>query len=88
MRPAYKILLTLLGLCLLLQIPFMYRRHQLAAASDRIRSTQPVRVPPRPDGLNEYKGVIHVHSTHRGELSDAFNEMLDAACDNKLDSSC
>ncbi len=85
MRRAYKILLVLLGLFLLLQIPFIYRRYQLGAAFDRIRSTQNSRPSMRPDGLNEYKGVIHVHSTNRGELSDAFNEMLYAACDTRLD---
>ncbi|MBV9240942.1 MAG: hypothetical protein JO314_02945 [Acidobacteria bacterium] len=81
-----KILIFIVAALLLLQIPFAYRACQISSVAQRIASTNPQ--PPvgsRSDGLTEYVGLLHVHSVHSGELSDAYDEMIDAACENQLD---
>ncbi|HEY2847689.1 MAG TPA: hypothetical protein VGI80_07715, partial [Pyrinomonadaceae bacterium] len=91
MRSYRKTVLLKIGIfvalaLLLAQIPFAYRAWQISSVAKKIVSTNPN--PPimtRADGLHEYVGVMHVHSVHSGELSDAYDEMLNAACDNQLD---
>jgi hypothetical protein len=81
-----KIVIFIAAALLLVQIPFAYRAWQISSMAAKIRASDPQ--PPiatRADGLKEYVGVMHVHSVHSGELSDAYDEMLGAACDNRLD---
>ena len=81
-----KIIVFVAAALLIVQIPFAYRAWLVGTVAEKISSSNPQ--PPiitRSDGLKEYVGVMHVHSVHRGELSDAYDEMLGAACDNQLD---
>jgi len=81
-----QILIFIAAALLIVQIPFAYRAWQVGSVAQKIASSNPQ--PPittRADGLKEYVGVMHVHSIHSGELSDAYDEMLNAACDNQLD---
>src|SRR4030095_6317786 len=80
-----KIALVLLGLILISQIPFAYRRYRLGrlhAAIGRL-STQHT-TPPAPDGFAEYKGVMHVHSFLGGHSPGTFDEIIKAANANQL----
>lgn len=81
-----KIFIFVAAALLIVQIPFAYRAWKVGSVEEKIGSSHPQ--PPitaRADGLKEYVGVMHVHSVHSGELSDAYDEMLNAACDNQLD---
>jgi hypothetical protein len=80
-----KIALVLLGLILISQIPFAYRRYRLGrlhAAIGRL-STQHT-TQPAPDGFAEYKGVMHVHSFLGGHSPGTFDEIIKAANANQL----
>ncbi|MFL6375385.1 MAG: hypothetical protein ACJ73D_12015 [Pyrinomonadaceae bacterium] len=86
-KPVLRQIIIFIAVALLLvQIPFAYRAYQLSSVAKKIASTNPQ--PPitmRADGLHEYVGVMHVHTVHSGEISDEYDEMLAAACDNQLD---
>ncbi|HEV7700538.1 MAG TPA: hypothetical protein VGO43_09955 [Pyrinomonadaceae bacterium] len=69
---------------LLLQIPFAYRACQVSTTANRIREAN-VQSSPISGRFREYRGVMHVHSVHSGEISDSFDELLNAGCDNQLD---
>lgn len=84
MKSILKVIGILAAALLLLQVPFAFRAWQIDSVARRIRDSNVVYRPAN-GGVREYVGVIHVHSVSSGELSDAFNEMLDAACDNQLD---
>jgi hypothetical protein len=81
-----QILIFITAALLIVQIPFAFRAWQVSTIAGKIASTNPkAPVATRSDSLHEYVGVMHVHSVHSGEISDAYDEMLDAACDNQLD---
>lgn len=84
-----KILLVLLGLTILSQLPFIYRRHQLADLRATIARLNAQRTPERSASLDagyrDYKGVIHVHSMLGGHSTGSFQEIIRAARTNKLD---
>lgn len=68
-------------------MPFIYRRYELGRIAETIQTSNSASAE-RPTDLTpfrEYKGVIHVHSTHTGEIHEAFDELLNAARDNELD---
>jgi len=81
-RRIIRIFLALLILAILVQIPFIYRCYRLGQVAERIRRSNDTR---SPGTARDHKGVIHVHSTHTGEIGDSFNELLNASCDNQLD---
>ena len=81
-----KLLLLLLGLVLLSQIPFAYRRYRLGRLHTAIQQLNSQRVlNEREDGIAEFKGVVHVHSFLGGHSSGNFEEIISAAQANRLD---
>jgi hypothetical protein len=81
-----RILIVLLGLIVLSQIPFAYRRYRLARLGNAIQQIAARRLPPaRDDKYLDYKGVIHVHSSLGGHSSGTFTELVAAAKSNGLD---
>jgi len=80
-----KLLLLLLGLVLLSQIPFAYRRYRLGRLHTAIQQLNSQRVLNQTDGIAEFKGVIHVHSFLGGHSSGNFEEIISAAQANHLD---
>jgi hypothetical protein len=86
MKPWKKLLLLLLLLILLSQIPFTYRRYKLGRLHAAIISLQSKRqTSVIDDGLNEYRGVAHVHSFLGGHSAGTFQEIIAAAQSNQLD---
>ncbi len=60
-----KILLALLVVILTAQIPFIYRRYQYGQLAGKIISLQAQRTENANQHFNDYKGVIHVHTSLR-----------------------
>mgnify|MGYP001158816051 CR=1 FL=1 len=82
-----RIVLALLVIIVLVQIPFVYRRIQTGRLAQKLnaeRSAAQTR-PPRTDGFDEYKGVIHVHTALGGHSTGGFDELTAAAAANDLD---
>src|SRR6266576_5323929 len=81
-----KILIVILGLIVLSQIPFAYRRYRLRRLRNAIQQLAAQRVPPSPeDEYIDYKGVIHVHTCLGGHSTVTFAELIAAAKANQLD---
>ena len=81
-----KILIVILGLIVLSQIPFAYRRYRLRRLRNAIQQLAAQRVPPSPeDEYIDYKGVIHVHTFLGGHSTGTFAELIAAAKANQLD---
>lgn len=80
-----KIILVLLGILLLLQIPFIYRRFQISNRADKINNLNANRTSLSNPNFNEYKGVIHVHTNLGGHSTATFDELIEAASANNLD---
>ncbi|HYH84124.1 MAG TPA: hypothetical protein VEX60_01500, partial [Pyrinomonadaceae bacterium] len=80
-----KILLALIGLLLLLQTPFAYRRYRLGRLSAAIADLNAQRTAAPPDDeFDDYAGVFHVHSALGGHSTGTFDEIVRAAKDNRL----
>ncbi|HXI62785.1 MAG TPA: hypothetical protein VNF70_08735, partial [Pyrinomonadaceae bacterium] len=81
-----KILIVILGLIVLSQIPFAYRRYRLSRLRNTIQQLAGQRVPPSAENeYVDYKGVIHVHSFLGGHSTGTFAELIAAAKANQLD---
>jgi hypothetical protein len=80
-----KLLLSVLVLVLVSQIPFAYRRYKLGRLNAAIQQVNSQRAVDEPDGLNEYTGVVHVHSFLGGHSKGGFQEIISAARSNDLD---
>ena len=81
-----KILLIILGLILLSQIPFAYRRYRLHRLQTKIQQLATQRATPSAaSDYVDYKGVIHVHSSLGGHSTGNFSELISAAKANQLD---
>jgi hypothetical protein len=80
-----KILIVMLGLVVLSQIPFAYRRYRLARLRKVIQQLESQRVPSAEGEYVDYQGVIHVHSSLGGHSTGAFAELIAAAKANQLD---
>lgn len=75
-----KIALVLLGLLLLSQAPFAYRRYRLRRLSAAIAELNAARAPaPADDPFEDYAGVFHVHSSLGGHSTGALEEIVRAA---------
>ena len=86
MRRRQKILFALIILILLSQLPFAYRRRQLANLHNTIQQLAAQRNSLAPDPrFREYKGVFHVHSFLGGHSNGTFAEIVAAAKKNQLD---
>src|SRR5713226_9439385 len=80
-----KSLIVLLGLVVLSQIPFAYRRYRLARLQKAIQQLETQRIPPTESEYVDYQGVIHVHSSLGGHSTGNFAELIAAARANQLD---
>lgn len=77
---------ALLVLLLLLQLPSIYKRHQLANLRAAIEALKQKRVALDPNnGYTDYKGVIHVHSSLGGHSTGKLTDIVEAAHNNLLD---
>jgi hypothetical protein len=81
-----KILIVLLGIIILSQLPFAYRRYRLRRLQNVIQQLATQRVPPSTESeYVDYTGVIHVHSSLGGHSTGNFAELIAAAQANQLD---
>ena len=81
-----KIGLVLLGVIVLSQLPFAWRRYRLRRLNNAIQQLANQRTVPGIAGsFRDFKGVIHVHSFLGGHSSGTFNAIIDAATTNGLD---
>src|SRR6266481_2894506 len=81
-----KLLIFILGLIIVSQIPFAYRRYRLRRLRNTIQQLAPQRVAPSGESqFVDYQGVIHVHSSLRGHSTGNFAELIAAAKANQLD---
>jgi hypothetical protein len=79
-----KLTLVLLGLVVLSQLPFVYRRFQLRQLRARIQELNASRASAAPDDYADYSGVIHVHSLLGGHSTGSFADIIEAAHQNGL----
>lgn len=80
-----KIALILLGLIILSQIPFAYRRYRLGRLHRGIAQINSQRAANlSPGDFVEYKGVMHVHSFLGGHSTGSFDEIIAGANANQL----
>lgn len=81
-----KILIGILGLVILSQLPFAYRRYRLRRLQAAIQQLTTQRINPAPESeYVDYKGVIHVHTALGGHSTGTFAELISAAKANGLD---
>lgn len=81
-----KILIVLLGIIILSQLPFAYRRYRLSRLQNTIQQLASQRVIPSTESeYVDYTGVIHVHSSLGGHSTGTFAELISAAKANQLD---
>jgi len=81
-----KLLIVILGLVVLSQLPFAYRRYRLRRLKNTIQELAGQRVPPSTaSDYADYKGVIHVHSFLGGHSNGNFAELISGAKANQLD---
>ncbi len=76
----------MLGVVVLSQLPFAYRRYRLARLQKAIQQLESQRAAPQGESdFVDYQGVIHVHSSLGGHSSGTFAELIAAAKANQLD---
>src|SRR5229473_2095988 len=80
-----RILIVMLGLLVVSQLPFVFRRYRLARLEKAIQQLESQRVPPTESEFVDYRGVIHVHSSLGGHSTGTFTELIAAAKANQLD---
>lgn len=80
-----KIFIIVLGLIILSQVPFAYRRYRLRRLHNTIRQLATQRVTSFDESeYVDYSGVIHVHSSLGGHSTGNFSELISAAKANQL----
>jgi hypothetical protein len=80
-----RIFLVLVGLLLVSQVPFAYRRHRLGRLQEAIQKINAERVSNSQSDYVDYRGVIHVHTSLGGHSTGTFAELIAAAKANQLD---
>src|SRR6266853_1002339 len=81
-----RIFIAVLGLIILSQLPFAYRRYRLSRLRNTIQQLAAQRVAPSTQTeFVDYQGVIHVHSSLGGHSAGNFAELIAAAKANQLD---
>jgi hypothetical protein len=79
-------MIVVLGLVVLSQLPFAYRRYRLARLQKTIQQLESQRSAPQGESdFVDYQGVIHVHSSLGGHSTGTFAELIAAAKTNQLD---
>jgi hypothetical protein len=79
-----KVVLLLFVLILLSQVPFFFRRRQLANLRSAIAQLNATRHPPGSSRFTDYKGEIHVHSNLGGHSSGTLGEIVKASRESGL----
>jgi hypothetical protein len=79
-----RILIAVLGLIVLSQLPFVYRRYRLRRLQNTIQQLASQRVAPVESEYADYPGVIHVHTALGGHSTGNFSELIAAAKANQL----
>jgi len=80
-----KILIAVVGLIVVSQLPFAYRRYRLRRLHNTIQQLSSQRVPNTNEAeYIDYAGVIHVHSALGGHSAGNFAELIAAAKANQL----
>jgi hypothetical protein len=80
-----KILIVVVGLIVVSQLPFAYRRYRLRRLHNTIQQLASQRVPLSTESeYVDYTGVIHVHSSLGGHSTGNFAELIEAAKANQL----
>ena len=80
-----KILLAVLVIILLAQIPFVYNRIQIGKLAAKIAEREAQRTNFSDPQFNEYKGIIHAHTSLGGHSTGHFDELIGGANANDLD---
>jgi hypothetical protein len=81
-----KIVLVFLAVLIAVQVPFVYRRHQIGQIGNRIQHRLKGSVDRQTfPGYTEYKGVMHVHTFLGGHSTGTFEELIAGANANDLD---
>lgn len=80
-----KIAIILLVIILLVQIPFIYNRYKIGQLADKINVLQSQRIETPNPIFNEYKGIIHAHTSLGGHSTGHFDELIAGASANNLD---
>jgi len=80
-----KIILFLLLVLILAQIPFIYRRYKTGNLGAKISNLDAQKQTLTDSKFNEFKGVIHVHTSLGGHSTGTFDELIGAARKNNLD---
>ena len=81
-----KILIAILGLVILSQLPFAYRRYRLRRLRNAIQQIATQRIPTSTESdYTDYQGAIHVHSFLGGHSNGNFAELISGAKANQLD---
>jgi hypothetical protein len=79
-----RILIVILGLVVVSQLPFAYRRYRLRRLHNAIQQLAGQRVAPVESEYADYPGVIHVHTALGGHSTGNFAELIAAAKANQL----
>lgn len=79
-----KAVLILFCVIALAQIPFIYNRYKISTLSDKIAGMQASRTV-KPSAFNDYKGIIHAHTSIGGHSTGTFDELISASKENDLD---
>lgn len=85
MKLLRRIFLIVLAVLVAVQVPFIYRRYQIARLADKIDQVNAQRVARETPDFTEYKGVMHVHTFLGGHSNGTFEELINAANANSLD---
>ena len=81
-----KLLIVVVGILVVSQLPFAYRRYRLSKLRNAIQQLAAQRVPQSAQtDYIDYQGVIHVHSSLGGHSTGHFAELISAARANQLD---
>lgn len=80
-----KIILILLCVLLLTQIPFIYHRYEIGQLANKISLLKSQKINRENQNYNDYKGIIHVHTSLGGHSTGSFDELIDGARKNNLD---
>lgn len=80
-----KVSVVLLGVVVLSQVPFAWRRYRLRRLNQAIQQLATQRSVPQAGMSRDFKGVIHVHSFLGGHSTGTFDAVINAAKENGLD---
>ncbi len=80
-----KILLALLAILVIVQLPYIYRRYRIGQRAELIQTLNGQRTARKDPEFDEYKGIIHAHTSLGGHSTGNFDELIEGASANGLD---